>query len=66
MCRNAKKFIYNSIILVQYGTTPLIWAARKGHHDIVFQLLNAGAVIDKAGMVRFQFLLSYFLLFNSR
>jgi len=36
---------------VQYGTTPLIWACRKGHTDIVEMLLCAGAVADKAGMV---------------
>ena len=36
---------------VQYGTTPLIWACRKGHTEIVDMLLTEGAVVDKAGMV---------------
>ena len=35
----------------QYGTTPLIWACRKGHAEIVDMLLADGAVVDKAGMV---------------
>ena len=26
----------------KYGTTPLIWAARAGHTNIVEELLNAG------------------------
>ena len=38
-------------VIVQYGTTPLIWACRKGHAEIVEMLLLAGAVADKAGMV---------------
>jgi len=48
-------------VIFQYGTTPLIWACRKGHTEIVEMLLHAGAVADKAGMV----LCSYacFLLF---
>ena len=39
------------LFYVQYGTTPLLWACRKGHADIVVMLLQAGAVVDKAGMV---------------
>lgn len=37
--------------LLQYGTTPLIWASRKGHTEIVDMLLREGAMVDKAGMV---------------
>lgn len=37
--------------LPQYGTTPLIWASRKGHTEIVDMLLREGAMVDKAGMV---------------
>ena len=29
----------------KYGTTPLIWAARAGHTNIVEELLNAGAQV---------------------
>ena len=35
----------------KYGTTPLIWASRKGYRDIVCKLLEAGASVDNAGMV---------------
>ena len=38
-------------VAVQYGTTPLIWACRKGHAEIVDMLLRAGSQADKAGMV---------------
>jgi len=48
-------------VIVQYGTTPLIWACRKGHTDIVEMLLHAGAVADKAGMVH-SFILPFKLL----
>uniref|UniRef100_A0A8C9WH12 Kinase D interacting substrate 220 n=1 Tax=Scleropages formosus TaxID=113540 RepID=A0A8C9WH12_SCLFO len=33
----------------QYGTTPLIWAARKGHIDCVMHLLENGADVDQEG-----------------
>ena len=36
----------------QYGTTPIIWASRRGHRDIVEMLVAEGANIDNAGMVR--------------
>ena len=36
--------------MFQYGTTPLVWAARKGHGDIVDLLLQEGASVDNAGM----------------
>ena len=34
----------------RYGTTPLVWAVRGGHLDIVTQLLRAGAKLDTLGM----------------
>ncbi|CAH1776765.1 unnamed protein product [Owenia fusiformis] len=37
-------------LYLQYGTTPLIWACRKGHVDIVQALLEEGASVDTAGM----------------
>uniref|UniRef100_A0AAQ6ARQ7 KAP NTPase domain-containing protein n=1 Tax=Amphiprion ocellaris TaxID=80972 RepID=A0AAQ6ARQ7_AMPOC len=33
----------------QYGTTPLIWASRKGHFDCVMYLLENGADVDQEG-----------------
>lgn len=36
---------------LQYGTTPLIWAARKGHYDSVMHLLANGADVDQEGAV---------------
>ena len=38
------------ISFVQYGTTALVWACRKGDAAIVRVLLNAGANVDTAGM----------------
>jgi ankyrin repeat protein len=38
---------------LQYGTTALVWACRKGNVDIVESLLKAGANVDTAGMVTF-------------
>lgn len=37
--------------LLQYGTTPLIWACRKGYLEIVEALVNEGANTDVVGMV---------------
>lgn len=34
----------------KYGTTALIWAARKGRTDIAEMLLRAGASVDAVGM----------------
>uniref|UniRef100_A0A7M4EL82 Kinase D-interacting substrate of 220 kDa n=1 Tax=Crocodylus porosus TaxID=8502 RepID=A0A7M4EL82_CROPO len=34
---------------LQYGTTPLIWAARKGHLECVKYLLQMGADVDQEG-----------------
>lgn len=42
-----------SSFLLQYGTTALVWACRKGSVDIVDSLLKAGANVDTAGMVIF-------------
>lgn len=50
---------YNTVISLffflcchcQYGTTPLIWAARKGHYDCVMHLLENGANVDQEGAV---------------
>lgn len=39
---------------MQYGTTPLIWAARKGHYDCVMHLLANGADVDQEGAVSTQ------------
>lgn len=46
-------YVLNSIIYfsLQYGTTPLIWAARKGHYDSVMHLLANGADVDQEGAV---------------
>lgn len=38
-------------IFLQYGTSALVWASRKGHTEIVECLLSAGANVDTAGMV---------------
>lgn len=35
----------------QYGTTPLIWASRKGHYESVMHLLANGADVDQEGAV---------------
>lgn len=40
------------VCVLQYGTTPLIWAARKGHFDCVMHLLENGADVDQEGAVR--------------
>lgn len=40
----------------QYGTTPLIWGARKDHYDCVMHLLENGANVDQEGAVRTFFL----------
>lgn len=39
------------VFFSQYGTTPLIWAARKGHYDSVMHLLANGADVDQEGAV---------------
>lgn len=39
------------VFLAQYGTTPLIWAARKGHYESVMHLLANGADVDQEGAV---------------
>lgn len=44
-------------LFLQYGTTALVWAARKGNKEIVDALLKYGANVDTAGMV-------YFCLYN--
>merc|ERR1712086_682252 len=33
----------------EYGYTPLLWAARKGHTKIAQILVNAGADVDSKG-----------------
>ena len=43
-----------NVLTFQYGTTPLIWASRKGHAEIVKALLNEGANVDTTGMVILQ------------
>ena len=35
----------------QYGTTSLVWAARKGHLKVVKQLVSHGADVNIAGTV---------------
>ena len=37
--------------MFQYGTTPLVWACRRGHKEIVDMLLGEHATVDNAGMV---------------
>lgn len=39
------------VCVCQYGTTPLIWASRKGHFDCVMHLLEDGADVDQEGAV---------------
>lgn len=39
------------LVFSQYGTTPLIWAARKGHYESVMHLLSNGADVDQEGAV---------------
>jgi ankyrin repeat-rich membrane spanning protein len=34
----------------KFGTTALIWAARKGYTQIVEDLMNYGAELDAVGM----------------
>ena len=36
----------------KFGTTPLIWACRRGYYEIAEELLNHSANVDAAGMVR--------------
>jgi len=36
---------------LQYGTSALVWACRKGDVELVDSLLRAGANVDTAGMV---------------
>uniref|UniRef100_A0A673CGE4 Uncharacterized protein n=1 Tax=Sphaeramia orbicularis TaxID=375764 RepID=A0A673CGE4_9TELE len=38
-----------SLFNLQYGTTPLIWASRKGHYESVMHLLANGADVDQEG-----------------
>ena len=37
--------------MVQYGTTALIWACRKGHYEVIQMLINAGANCNAVGTV---------------
>ena len=39
----------------QYGTSPLLWASRRGHVEIVQELLSNGAHVDSTGMVRYTY-----------
>ena len=48
MCHALYCFFFSSL---QYGTTPLIWAARKGHYESVMHLLANGADVDQEGAV---------------
>lgn len=41
----------NKMFSFQYGTTPLVWASRRGHKEIVHMLLSEHATVDNAGMV---------------
>lgn len=43
--------MYSLLSFDQYGTTALIWAARKGHYDCVMHLLENGANVDQEGAV---------------
>lgn len=47
----------------QYGTTPLIWAARKGHSHSVVHLLANGADVDQEGAVNSFLVNSHFFTF---
>ena len=40
------------LFILQYGTSALVWATRKGHKDVVEKLLEKGANVDTAGTVR--------------
>lgn len=50
------RFLFKNIpncpiqIILQYGTTALVWTCRKGNVEIVEMLLKAGANVDTAGM----------------
>ena len=39
------------VFTFQYGTTPLVWACRRGHKEIADMLLSEHATVDNAGMV---------------
>ena len=39
------------VFTFQYGTTPLVWACRRGHKEIADMLLSENATVDNAGMV---------------
>lgn len=43
--------VFHYALSLQYGTTPLIWAARRGHYDSVMHLLANGADVDQEGAV---------------
>ena len=54
LIKHSFNFFSNCILFIKgarvdhsdkYGTTPLIWAARAGHTNIVEELLNAGAQV---------------------
>ena len=39
------------LIFLQYGTTALIWACRKGHFDVAKLLISKGANVNSVGTV---------------
>ena len=50
------KCCYNQIVVCtfQYGTTSLVWAARKGHLKVIQTLLAQGADVNIAGTVSYR------------
>ena len=36
-------YVVSVVFFLQYGRTPLLWAARKGHSEVVSLLLERGA-----------------------
>ena len=54
ICHNVAYYLHVCLIILQYGRTPLCWAAANGLSDVAQLLINKGAsinVIDKVSIV---------------